>query len=533
MTELKSTLLIGLVALTLAGCQTTSQRSDKLANNQTLDVVNSEPVLVKRSSPKVETVWDEIPLNSVLLELESDPKKPDLWEMTRANMRLDHHLDNSTVKKHLSWYAEHDKYLNRMTGRASRYYYYILHEVIKRGLPTELALIPAVESSYDPFAKSPAKAAGAWQFMPATGDYFGLKRTWWYDGRRDVVASTHAALDYLEYLHDYFEGDWLLAMAAYNAGEGTVGRAVKRNRKAGKPTDFWHLKLPKETRHYVPKILAISAVFQHPEQYGLALAPLTDQPYFEIVDTGGQIDLARAAELSNVEIEEIYKLNPGFTQWATDPEGPHTLLVPVENASVFKEQLASLDASDRVSWARYEVKPGDSLSRIAQRFNTTTRTIQTSNNLKSSLIRSGQSLLIPSALVDASEYRLSDRQGTRTTNSQKTPSGRKKLVHTIRSGDSLWAIAQRYNVSAKALASWNNMKMSSTLSIGQRLALFVKDSDLNSEQSYSVRKGDNLSLIAQRHNVTIQQLVRWNDLKIDTLLMPGQQLRIVPNPENG
>jgi len=525
---------MGVLALTLVGCQTvSSQRTAERTNDQSLQVIESDPILVQRASKKVEPVWDEAPLKSVLLELENDPKKADLWEMTRANMRMDHHLDNATVQQHINWYAEHDKYLNRMTGRASRYYYYVLHEVIKRGLPSELALIPAVESSYDPFAKSPAKAAGAWQFMPATGDYFGLKRTWWYDGRRDVVASTHAALDYLEYLHDYFDGDWLLAMAAYNAGEGTVGRAVKRNKKANKPTDFWNLKLPRETRHYVPKILAISEVFRRPENYGLALAPLADKPYFDIVDTGGQIDLSRAAELSNIDIEEIYKLNPGFTQWATDPEGPHTLLVPVENAQMFKQQLASLDASDRVSWARYEVKPGDSLSLIAKRYNTTTATIQTSNNLKGSLIRIGQSLLIPSALVDASQYRLADGQRNRSSGSKETPLGQKKLTHTIKAGDSLWAIAKRYNVSTKTLARWNNITASSTLSIGQRLAIFVEDSTAGSDTAYLVRKGDNLSVIAQRHNVSIQQLIQWNDLKVDTLLMPGQALRVSPKPEKG
>lgn len=533
MAKLKSTLMVGAIAITLAGCQNLApQQTAKQSTVEPVQVLESEPVLVQRTEPKVKPEWDEAPIKSVLLELEKDPKKADLWEITRNNMRLDHNLDKKVVQQHVDWYVEHDKYLNRLTGRASRYYHFVLHEVIKRGMPAEIALIPAVESSYDPFAKSPAKASGAWQFMPATGDHYGLKRNWWYDGRRDIVASTHAALDYLEYLHDYLDGDWLLAMAAYNAGEGTVGRAVKRNKKAGKPTDFWNLKLPRETRHYVPKILAISEVFKHPEKHGLALAPLADKPYFEIVDTGGQIDLSRAAELSGVELDEIYKLNAGFSQWATDPEGPHQLLIPVDNAARFKTELASLAPSDRVNWARYEVKPGDSLSVIAKRFNTNISTIQTSNDLKGSLIRVGQSLLIPSALVDASQYRLSVAQRSSNSIRKSAPAGSKKILHTVKSGDSLWKVAQRYGVDHKSIARWNNFATSKTLKIGERLAIFKADDQASSTAEYLVRKGDNLSVIAQRHNISVQQLLKWNDISIDTLLMPGQPLR-VKQPEQG
>ncbi len=530
MANFKSTILVGVAALVLAGCQTAPQNQNA---SRAVNVEESEPVLVKRSIPKVETKWEEAPLKSVLLELEKDPKRADLWEMTREHMSFDPHLDNSLVKNHIEWYASHDKYLNRLTGRASRYYYYVLHEVIKRGMPSEIALIPAIESSYDPFAKSPAKASGAWQFMPATGDHFGLKRNWWYDGRRDIIASTDAALNYLQYLHDYFDGDWLLAVAAYNAGEGTVGRAVKRNKKAGKPTDFWSLKLPRETRHYVPKLLAISEIFRNPNSYGLEFAPLADKPYFEIVDIESQIDLSRAAELSGVDIDEIYKLNAGFSQWATDPEGPHQLLVPVESAAKFKVELAALEPSERISWARYEVKSGDSLSVIAKRFNTNINTIQTSNNLKGSFIKIGQSLLIPSALVDASQYTLSSVQRRDKRLTAAAPSGKQKVIHTIAAGDSLWALSKRYDVSTKSIARWNNMGTKSTLKIGDKLAIFIESQTPTSASEYLVRKGDNLSLIAQRLNVSVEELLKWNDLTVDSLLMPGQQLKIAPKPEQG
>jgi membrane-bound lytic murein transglycosylase D len=230
-------------------------------------------------------------------------------------------------------------------------------------------VLPVIESAFEPYAYSHARAAGLWQFIPGTGTRFGLKQDWWYDGRRDVIAATRGALDYLEFLHGEF-GDWLLAVAAYNCGENAVARQIAINRKAGKPTDFWNLKLPKETRAYVPKLIAMSRLVARPDDYGLAFSAVPNEPYFARVETGGQIDLRVAAELAGLTIDEIYALNPAYHRWATDPEGPHYLLVPVEAEEVFRQNVLQLTPDQRMRVERYEVRQGDTVASIAKRFST-------------------------------------------------------------------------------------------------------------------------------------------------------------------
>lgn len=513
-----------LILLFIAGCQNvTTQNTASLESDEA-------PVRYVQRQGKV---VPESGIDSVLLSLEADAKNQDLWQLTRDNMALPRAVENPKVQARINWYAKHDLYLDKVVARASHYYYYILHEVIDRGMPAEIALLPFIESSYDPFVKSPARAAGLWQFIPSTGDHFGLKRNWWYDGRRDVIASTDAALDYLQYLHDYFDNDWLLALAAYNAGEGTVGRAIKKNKKQSKATDFWNLDLPKETRAYIPKLLAISEIFRSPADHGLEFTPLANEPRFQIVETGGQLDLARAAEFAEIELQQLYTLNPGFSRWATDPEGPHQLVVPIEKAAMFSERLAQIDSSERMSWARYEVEPGDTLGGIAKRFNTSVASVKSTNNIKGHLIKVGQSLLIPSSLVDSSQYALSSDQRTEKRLSRAAPSGKSKKLHTVSSGDSLWSLAKRYGVSVQQIARWNEMGVKETLGLNKQLVIFVdtpKGNTDNLAEAYTVQSGDNLSLIAQKYDVSVADLLEWNDLSVDSLLRPGQTLRVIANP---
>lgn len=534
--------LIVLIALFLSGCQTLRQNTDD--SSATLNSPEEDaPRFVKKTNSKP---WKtELQASPSITAEPQEPKAPvaDLWQVTRDNMVLPgptDEADKATIQSRIDWYSEHDHYLDLVATRASLYYHYILNEVIDRDMPAEIALLPAIESSYDPRVKSPASATGAWQFMPRTGDHFGLKRNWWYDGRRDIIDSTQAALTYLNYLHDYFDEDWLLALAAYNAGEGTVGRAIKKNKKAGKPTDFWNLDLPKETKAYVPKLLAISEVFKNPENYNLSLNYLPDQPYFEIVETAGQIDIARAAELSGVDVDEIYQLNPGFNRWATDPEGPHRLLMPIARADNFRQQLAKADLSEQMSWARYEVKSGDTLLAIAQRYNVSVDSIRSTNDINTNLIRSGQSLLIPSALINTDQYTLSSNERTERRINKKAPEGSVRRTHEVASGDSLWTIARQYGLDTQQIAGWNEIQTEDTLSIGMQLVLYVEDSEspdtvrgsAKDATQYLVQKGDNLGLIALAHQVSIEELMRWNSLTLDSLLTPGQQLQIAPNPEN-
>ena len=459
----------------------------------------------------------------------------DLWDRMRSGFAMDHSVDNARVKSQLDWYARHPSYIKRVVERGSRYLHYIVEETEARGLPTEMALLPIVESAFDPFAYSHGRAAGLWQFIPSTGKYFGLTQSWWHDDRRDVLEATDAALTYLDRLAKRFDGDYTLALAAYNAGGGTVSSAIRRNRNAGKPTDFWSLSLPKETSHYVPKLIALAKIFDNPEAYGIELPALDDEPYFEVVDTGSQLDLAQAAELAGVDIDEIYLLNPSYNRWATNPEGPHRLLVPKQNAGEFRQALANFPKEQRVSWQNYKVRKGDNLNSIARKFGTTTSVVRQVNKLDSDLIRIGQSLLIPSSTRGADAYALSQSQRLQRTQSRKRDGN--KVSYTVRSGDTFWDIAREHRVSVREVAAWNGMAPGDPLIPGKKLVIWSKNAQPtvasnNSARSkamvrkvgYRVRSGDSLSAIASRFSVNVRDIASWNDLNTKRYLQPGQSL---------
>jgi membrane-bound lytic murein transglycosylase D len=450
----------------------------------------------------------------------------DLWHRIRDGFGLPR-SEHPNVEAELERYSRQASHLEQVLGRAERYLHFVVEELEQRGMPTELALLPVIESSYHPLAYSSGRAAGLWQFIPSTGAHFGLKQNWWYDGRRDVYASTHAALDYLRQLHARFESDWLLALAAYNAGQGTVGRAIDRNRRAGRPTDFWNLALPAETRRYVPKLLALSALVDDPEKHGVKLPTIPDEPYLTAVDTDGQIELALAAELAELSLEELQLLNPGFKHWATDPEGPHRLLLPVAHADRFHEQVAALPAEQRVRWQRHRVRSGETLSGIALRYGTSVAVLRQSNRLRGDLIRVGQHLLIP---LQGGAQALA-----RTDEPPATP---RKQIHTVRSGDSLWTIARRHGITVDELAKWNGLDAQAVLRPGQPLTVYRTDAARATEAvtvdperpeaiRYVVRPGDSLWSIAKRFKVSVADLRHWNTIPNGSLLQPGQLLTLL------
>lgn len=467
----------------------------------------------------------------------------DLWDRLRAGFQLSE-PDNPRIASDVAWYQRHPGYMARVVERARPYLYLVVDEVQQRDLPTELALLPVVESAYQPFAYSHGRAAGLWQFVPGTGRRFGLKQSWWYDGRRDVAQSTRAALDYLQFLNREFKGDWLLALAAYNSGEGTVMSAIRRNRKRGRPTDFWSLDLPAETRGYVPRLLAISRIVADPAAHGLALDAVDNQPFLAAVDVGSQIDLDLVAELSELSVEEVYRYNPGFNRWATDPDGPHTLLLPIDIATAFEERLSRYPANERISWTRHRIRDGESLGAIADRYRTTVPLIKRVNNIRGNMIRAGDNLVIPVARKDLQRYRLSADQ--RLASLQKQDNGRQRVDYEVREGDTLWDIAQRYDVGVRTLAQWNGMAPRDTLRPGQRLVIWrdkgAKDESVSAinpvnfnhpmEQKaqqrigYTVRKGDSLARISQRFRVSVDALKRWNKLGDGQYLQPGQKLTL-------
>lgn len=476
-----------------------------------------------------------------LPESPDTPTPVDLWDRVRSGFALDLDIDNPRVAAQRNWYARHQGYLDRVATRAARYLHHIVTEAEKRGVPLELALLPVVESAFDPFAYSHGRAAGPWQFIPSTGTHFGLHQNWWYDGRRDIVASTDAALTYLEQLAARFDGDWLLALASYNAGAGTVSRAVRRNAARGRPTDFWHLDLPKETSAYVPKLIAISQIVRDPARYGVTLKEIPDTPYFAVVDVDGQIDLAQAATLAGITLEELYLLNPGFSRWATPPEGPHRLLVPVDHADAFRERLAALPAEERMRWERYTIRSGDSLIAIANRFQTTPDILRSVNKLRGNTIIAGDTLLIPRASRAEEVYTLSAGQRLDAVQNRAVP-GRDRHEYRVRPGDSFWKISREYGVGVRELAKWNDMAPGDPLRVGQTLVIWsdrpasavpaAARPEMIRQISYAVRRGDSLSRIASRFNVTVGQIAAWNRLDVDRYLRPGQRLTLYVDVRN-
>jgi membrane-bound lytic murein transglycosylase D len=454
----------------------------------------------------------------------------DLFDRMRAGFAFDE-VQEPAIDQQLAWFEHNPDYLERVFQRGQRYMYHVVTEVEARGMPLEFALLPVVESAYEPFAYSVSRAAGLWQFIPGTGVRFGLKQNWWYDGRRDVIESTRAALDYLQALHDQFDGDWLLAIAAYNVGENTVQRELDFNRAHGKPTDFWHLKLPAETRAYVPKLLAMKRLMAEPERYGLEFAPIPNEPYFAVIDTGSQIDLKIAAQLAGTSYDELVAINPGYNRWATDPDGPHRMLVPIDNADGFEAALKTLSPDDRVRYTMHEVTRRDTLASIAKQYGVSGTVISKINDLKGGKLAPGESLKIPeisSALPDKVLL-----AAARVDRPQSGPSGRgqRQIVYRVRAGETLSSIARRHGMPVSTLARLNNMAADDTLVKGQRLVIKASARRFRDEGEgsgrrvlYTVRQGDTVYSISRQFQVSVPQLKNWNGLNQHHQIRTGQRL---------
>lgn len=454
----------------------------------------------------------------------NDTDPADLFERIRTGFQLAD-MDRDEIDREEAWYVKHPAYLDRTFKRGERYLYHIVNELEARKMPLELALLPVVESAFNPVAYSRARASGLWQFIPGTGRRYGLKQNWYYDGRRDVLAATTAALDYLQDLSEEFDGDWLLAIAAYNCGEMNVERAIGRNRAAGKPTDFFSLKLPKETRAYVPKLMAMRRIVADPASQGLAFAPIPNQPYFSKVDVGGQIDLQVVSELSEVSKEELLALNPAFNHWVTDPDGPHQLLVPVAYETRLADAVTALPPEKRVRIVYHRVRSGDTLGGIADKYGVSVAAIRTANRIRGTIIHPGDDLLITAA-PRGMETRVALADDD--TPARRAPAGK----HVVRRGDTLWSIARAHSITLQSLASSNGISSDSTLAVGQvldipataTLASTNASAFASESTTYVVRRGDTLSNIANKFRVSISDLLGWNRLRVSSIIRPGQRL---------
>ncbi len=506
------------------------------ASAETQSIIETNPTLT--ATPVVEeSDWLEADFFNINADDYVYDEAGNIWDRMRDGFTLADNADNPRLLAQLNWYAKHEKYLNRVVERARPFLHYILNEVEARGIPAELALLPIVESAFQPFAYSHGRAAGIWQFIPSTGKLYGLKQNWWYDGRRDVYASTQAALKYLQHLNKEFKGDWLLALAAYNSGSGTVRKAIRKNKRRNRPTDYWHLKLPKETQAYVPKLLALKRIINKPQAFNITLQCVKDMPYFEMVDAGSQIDLAMAAELADIDLETLYRLNPGYNRWATNPYGPHTLLIPVDNADTYKEGLSNIPASQRIKWKRHKIREGETLSHIADRYSISVSNLKRLNSLRSTRIRAGKHLLIPVSSRKLSDYNLTAYQRKQTL--QNTRRKGTRIVHIVQPGDTFWDLSRKYKVNTRNLARWNGMATRDPLRTGQKLVIWSRNGIASAPSSaaailgnntirpisYRVRNGDSLYLIAQRFKVAISDLHRWNTIK-GKYLQPGQKIKL-------
>jgi len=475
----------------------------------------------------------------------------DLLDRIRVGYALPQ-AQHYAVEREIEWYRSRPDFLDRTFRRGARYLHYIVAEIERRDMPLELALLPVVESAFNPVAYSRSRASGLWQFIPSTGKHYGLDQNWWIDERRDVLLATDAALTYLKYLHRYFNGDWYLAIAAYNGGEGTVSRAVKRNAEAGRPTDFFSLDLKAETRDYVPKLLAISRIVADPAAYGLQFEPIPNQPFFGIVDPGKQVHLGEAADLAGISRDDMFALNPAFNRMTTPPNGPHRLLLPVARVEPFRAAIMSDDGAQRVASAavapppdtRHRVQRGENLTSIARRYGVPVATLKQANNLRGATIHPGDTLIIPgvpsaSAEPAAAAAVAEARPDIAAQLPERQPaaaaSASKPRVYTVKRGDTLWGVARKHGVTVPALASANGLSSKSELTAGARLQIPGAGSASapageSTRMTYKVRSGDTLSEIAEKFNVSVRQLMSWNNLRSSSSLRSGQRIVIYVDP---
>ncbi len=454
--------LLLLLTLTAAGC--TQNSKDALSvNDLDSDVAQQDKKYVdgyfhnyqptdkneisKTVAQNQDTVWAR------LLSLYSLPK-----------------IENERIDHEINWYLSHPNALNAIQQRAEPYLHLILDEIEAKNIPGELALLPVVESAFIPNAYSKAEASGLWQFVPSTGRMFGLQQNSWYDGRRDVYASTKAATTYLKQLSETFDGDWLLALASYNYGKGNVRKSIERNEYRNLPTDYWSLSLPDETTNYVPRLLAIAKIFANANEYNVNLHHIPNKPYFEIVPLDAQLDLSKAAEMADMSLHDFLKLNPAFNKKKTAPEGlgPRRLLIPVAKAEGFKENLAQLPFEEWVS-SSYDADDNKNevdvrQDPIRQHDVKDAKPILALHKAKLAEKDKGHHNKKDEKIASVAST-LSDKSNEKSKTQEKT------VAYVVKKGDTVTSLSQKFAVDAKSLADWNKLSAKNTLIEGHILTV--------------------------------------------------------------
>lgn len=463
-----------------------------------------------------------------------------VWTRVRDGFKIPN-MENFVVDENLAKYSKRPDYLQRMANRSQKYLYHIIEEVTARGMPTEIALLPFVESAFVTNAKSRVKAAGLWQFMPATGKHYELDQTMWKDERYDVLQSTAAALTYLQRLHDEFD-DWPLAFAAYNWGEGNVRRAIKRNQSLGLPTDYMSLKMPAETRNYYPKLQAIKNIVQNPNDYGIKLPTIYNEPFFVQIFKDQDIDVKRAAKLAGMSHEEFSTLNPSFNRPVIVASHNHSMLMPTDKLDQFIENLVAYRTSGKPlsSWTTYRVQPEDTVAAIARKAHMTEAALREANQIPAGRrIKPGSLVLVSksSGLGNAEDIS-SDTIDASFALAQDY----RRVTYRVRRGDNMRSVARRLGVSPATIMKSNGLR-SQRLRVGQTLRVNVPivtrqtttsrptttrstpDTPVASTKFYVVRKGDTLYSIANRYGITASALRNANNISGNNISV-GQRLTI-------
>lgn len=471
-------------------------------------------------------------IGSAQLMPEADPELPteppvDIWQRLVDRFEFSSCPRGSQAEQWAEWFGERQDYLGRVMVRAHPWLHDIAEQIEARDLPGELALVPIVESAYDPFAYSHGQASGAWQFVAATGREYGLEINEYYDGRRDLHAATRAALEYLETLSRRFDGDWNLALAAYNGGQGRVARAIRRNETRGRSTHWSELGLPRETLAYVPKVNGLGCLFRTPERYGWQRPEWLDQAQITRIVLEGPIDIVQLSVHADLDLTELVALNAGLSGHLTSPTGPHHIIVPRQAAARVRSVVPELDQSEMLIWREIEVQRGDTLSQLALRHDTSIQALSEANGLSSEgFLRVGQLLRIPDGNRRPENSAYADRYAELAQLQQRLLPTR-RFRHVVRPGESLWVIARNYSVRVDDIRRWNQLGSSSLIRPGQRLMIEMEGpAGPGPTVSYTVRSGDSLWLIARRHRVSMTELMRWNGLDESSILQPGQTLTI-------
>lgn len=490
-----------------------------------------------------------------------------LWDALREDFTLNHYENVPAVQEKIDWYMNNQDFLLRAASRAAPYLYYILQQAKQRHLPAELVLLPIVESGYNPFAISNMGATGIWQIMPDLASDLGIQKDWGYDGRKDIIVSTRGALNHLAYLQSFFAGNWLLAIAAYNTGEGNVLAAIRRNIRDGKDTDFWSLPVAQQTRDYVPSILALAVIISHPDQYPIYFPPVRNAPYLAQVEVGAKINLKYAASLAGISYTKVSQLNPGIKH---ESSRLNKLILPIENVEEFTENLARSPLRPQIDWVHYRVKSGDTLLAIAKKFNTTPNAIQKLNHLAKNGFRHGLDLVIPNNPISASENSSGQIIETASTSSNvnknemlEMPNDVKKIresveeadnsaaqvhlnlqpgdtIYMVRNKDTLDSIAKRFHVNPNTIRTVNHLR-SASLKSGLQIVIPTHTAYASSEANpsdlqpgdtiYMVRHGDTIEKIAHRFHTTASA-IRLTNFVEDASLSEGEKL-VIPTHVKG